>query len=164
MFTALRKSSLQSRSHSLRSTALLMAVLVLANVVAILGLGAAAQAGDFPDALRYAPMTWEKKAPVMHQAPQAETAAATNAASAVRPLLRDEIDTATTATVRNFVEIRSEASPSTKAVALSAERHHRFLLIALMSAALATMAGVSALMFRSLAREISETERRRRSW
>ena len=79
----------------------------------------------------------------------------------VDPVARADIGPVAPKINRNFVEVSSEETAPTATAIGRAGDHHRALLIALMTAALATMAGVSVLMFRSLAREIAETERKR---
>lgn len=161
MYTATGNTRRQPRTGSAKSTAMLIAVLVMANLIAIAGLGTTARAGDFPNALHYAPMTWEKKAPVPADDPQTATANAATSTVTVDPVKRADIRPVAPEISRSFVEVSSEEPALTaKAIGRVGDRH-RFLLIALMGVALATMAGVSVLMFRSLAREIAETERKR---
>jgi hypothetical protein len=165
MFTATGKIRNQRKAFGPGYTAMLIAVLVMANLVAIAGLGTTARAGDFPDALHYAPMSWEKATPETERTaigPQAGTKSAAATTVTVDPVERAGIRPVSPDIRRDFVEISSEEpAPSTASIG-RAGAHHRALLIALMSAALATMAGVSVLMFRSLAREITEAERKRR--
>lgn len=167
MFTASGKIRHQRNARSIRSTAALIAVLVMANLVALAGLGASAQADDFPNVLRYAPMTWEKKAPTRAAGPQmeivdaAKSPAEIESPAAVEPAGRSEIVPAATEPSRRFAEVRSERPAPTIASVAKAGQRQSLLLIALMSIALATMAGVSVAMFRSLARDIAENERKR---
>ncbi|MAZ18125.1 MAG: hypothetical protein CL535_17595 [Ahrensia sp.] len=162
MFTAIGRT--RRTAGSAKSTTLLIAVLVLANLAAIMGLGTTARAGGFPDALHYAPMTWEKmtwekEAPLRSVDTQADENSA--ASVVVDPVARADIGPIAPKINRNFVEVSSEeTAPTAKAIGRAGDQH-RALLIALMTAALATMAGVSVLMFRTLAREIAETERKR---
>ncbi|MAS08420.1 MAG: hypothetical protein CL534_27520 [Ahrensia sp.] len=162
MFTA--NGNNRRTAGSARSTTMLIAVLVLANLAAIMGLGSTARADGFPNALHYAPMTWEKtivekKAPLRSVDTQAEEKTA--AVVMVDPVSRADIGPVAPEINRNFVEVSSEeTAPTATAIGRAGDRH-RALLIALMTAALATMAGVSVVMFRSLAREIAETERKR---
>lgn len=159
MFTATGNNRHRRNAGSARSTTMLIAVLVLANLVAIMGLGSTARADGFPDALHYAPMTWEKAAPLRSVDTQAEEKSA--AVVVVDPVMRADIGPVAPKINRNFVEVSSEEpAPTAKAIGRAGD-NHRALLIALMTAALATMAGVSVVMFRSLAREIAETERKR---
>jgi len=166
MFTATGNN--RRNAGTARSTTMLIAVLVLANVAAIMGLGSTARADGFPDALHYAPMTWEKmiwekdaqsrsvETQVQQQDRQKNAAVTT-----VDPVRRADIGPVAPKIDRNFIEVSSEeAAPTAKAVGRAGD-HHRALLIALMTIALTTMAGVSVLMFRTLAREIAETERKR---
>ncbi len=162
MFTAIGRT--RRTAGSAKSTTLLIAVLVLANLAAIMGLGTTARAGGFPDALHYAPMTWEKmtwekEVPLRSVDTQADENRA--ASVVVDPVARADIGQIAPKINRNFVEVSSEeTAPTAKAIGRAGDQH-RALLIALMTAALATMAGVSVLMFRTLAREIAETERKR---
>ncbi|MCK5748957.1 MAG: hypothetical protein KAH44_22270 [Oricola sp.] len=162
MFTA--NGNNRRTAGSARSTTMLIAVLVLANLAAIMGLGTTARAGGFPDALHYAPMTWEKmtwekEVPLRSVDTQADENRA--ASVVVDPVARADIGPIAPKINRNFVEVSSEeTAPTAKAIGRAGDQH-RALLIALMTAALATMAGVSVLMFRTLAREIAETERKR---
>jgi len=157
MFTA--NGNNRRTAGSARSTTMLIAVLVLANLAAIMGLGSTARADGFPNALHYAPMSWEKKAPLRSVDTQAEEKTA--AVVMVDPVSRADIGPVAPEINRNFVEVSSEeTAPTATAIGRAGDRH-RALLIALMTAALATMAGVSVVMFRSLAREIAETERKR---
>ena len=155
MFTAIGRT--RRTAGSAKSPTLLIAVLVL-------GLGTTARAGGFPDALHYAPMTWEKmtwekEAPLRSVDTQADENSA--ASVVVDPVARADIGPIAPKINRNFVEVSSEeTAPTAKAIGRAGDQH-RALLIALMTAALATMAGVSVLMFRTLAREIAETERKR---
>ena len=159
MFTASGNNRNRRNASSARSTAALIAVLFVANLFALAGLGVSARAGDFPDALRYAPMTWEK--PASGHAADSAQAGTAEAATATRPVVRGDIVPVAPELERNFVEVRTERSaPTTASIARKGDRHS-VLLIALMSIALATMAGVSVMMFRSLARDIVENERRR---
>jgi len=164
MFTATGNNRHRRSAGSARSTTMLIAVLVLANVAAIVGLGSTARAGGFPDALHYAPMTWEKtpfekKAPLRSVDTQAEKKSP--AVVVVDPVTIADIGPVAPKINRNFVEVSSEESAPTATSIGRAGDHHRSLLIALMTAALATLAGISVLMFRTLAREIAETERKR---
>ena len=157
MFTAKEKT--RRTAGSAKSTTLLIAVLVLANLAAIMGLGTTARADGFPDALHYAPMTWENEAPLRGVDTEGEEESA--AVVVVDPVTRADIGPVAPKITRNFVEVSSEqAAPTAKAIGRAGDQH-RALLIALMTAALGTMAGVSVLMFRTLAREIAETERKR---
>lgn len=164
MFTASRKNRTAHSAYSAKSTFALIAVLVAANLIALVGLGVSAHADGFPNAMRYAPTGWEKSAPFHTGEPgvgmrEAETE---NAASAVvRTVDRGDVLPVVSRPERNFVEIRTEQPAPTTASIARAGDHHRVLLIALMSIALATMAGVSVMMFRSLARDIAENERKR---
>lgn len=164
MFTATGHNRHRRNTGSARSTTMLIAVLVLANVAAIMGLGSTARADGFPDALHYAPMTWEKMTWEKDaQSRSAETQVREKSAAAVTvdPVRRADIGPVAPKINRSFVEVSSEeAAPTAKAIGRAGD-HHRALLIALMSIALTTMAGVSVLMFRTLAREIAETERKR---
>ncbi|MCI5074294.1 hypothetical protein [Oricola sp.] len=175
MFTAPRHLRARNRNAAAGSTATLIAVLLLANLVAIAGLGASAHAQGFPDAMHYAPLSWEKKAPVPLSRPQTNAAPQAEVVPPVEPVERGAIAplaseaqaaeaaarqaVAREAAARDVVS-REQAAPTTASIA-KAGHTHRMLLIALMSIALATMAGVSAFMFRSLAREIAATERKR---
>jgi len=158
MFTATRRIHTERTSHNTRAIALIVATLLFANATALLGLTATAAAGGFPDALHYAPMTWEKEIPLPEASPAAPERAITAAGTVETPapIARKPLDSiATGSTARQFSEIR------TSAFATRAGAHHRFWLIGFMTIALGAMAGVSVVMFRSLAREISENERKR---
>ena len=160
MFTASSNVTRRSRIFGARSGALLLATLVFANLVALAGLGASARAGDFPDALHYAPMTWEKQEPFRFAEPPIETREAAVAVPKAAPVQREQLQPAATP-LPNFAEVASEKpAPSVASVARAGD-HHRTLLIALMSIALAAMGGVSVMMVRGLSREIVETEGRR---
>lgn len=158
MFMASRRIRSERNSRDARMIALIVATLLFANATALFGLTASAHAGDFPDALHYAPMTWEKEMP-LPQARPSEPQATVTAANTVEtpaPIARKSLDPVRTgSTARQFSEV------GTSAFAASLGTHHRFWLIGFMTIALGAMAGVSALMFRGLAREISETERKR---
>lgn len=157
MFTASRRIRTERISHNTRAIALIVAALLFANATALFGLTVSAHADDFPDALHYAPLTWQKKAPVSQAPAAGETVAAADAVETPAPVARKSLDPVTTgSTARQFTEV------GTTAFAVEAARHHRYLLIGFMTIALGAMAGVSILMFRSLAREISENERKRR--
>ncbi|MFZ2101892.1 MAG: hypothetical protein WAU86_15140 [Oricola sp.] len=155
MFTASRRIRSERKTHRSKATALIIATLVFANVIAIAGLGATARADEFPDALQYAPMTWDKQLPVLPVTPVAPKAAATT--TTIVPVARKAVEPVAVpaAAERRFVEVR------TPSIARSGIAHHRYLLIALMTLALGAMAAVSVHMFRGLARDIDETERRR---
>ena len=161
MFTASKNIRHRRSACSAKSTAMLIAVLVMANLIAIAGLGATAHADDFPNVLRYAPMTWEKKAPAAPIVPQAGTVAATATAVVVRPVERGDIMPVAPELQRNVSGARTETAPTAASVA-AVGHTHRLMVIALMSLALASMAGISMLMFRSLARDIAENDRKRR--
>jgi len=154
MFTASRRIRNERTSHNRRATALIIAVLILANAAAIVGLGSSARAEGFPNALRYAPMTWEKEAPPLPEisGPHPKPAQTVTIAPVERHFLEPAASATTTA--HEFAQVRTTARSA-------ATGDSRFLLIALMTVALATMAGVSIHMFRTLAREISEAERKR---
>jgi hypothetical protein len=158
MFMASRRIRSERSSHNTRAIALIVATLIFANATALLGLTASARAGDFPDALHYAPMTWEKEMPLPEARPDAPatTMTAANTVETPAPIARKQLDPVKTgSTARRFSEVR------TSAFAARMGTHHRFWLIGFMTIALGAMAGVSVLMFRSLAREISESERKR---
>ena len=154
MFTASRRIRSERTSHNRRAVLLIAAALVFANATALFGLGTSAHAGEFPDALHYAPMTWEKKAPALPEAPVLANAA--KKVEPVAPVTRKTLDPLKTdAAARQFTEI-----PATSFLG-RAQTHHRFLLIGFMTAALGALAGISFHMFRNLAREISDAERKR---
>lgn len=157
MFTASRRIRTERTSHNTRAVALIVATLLFANVTALFGLSASAQANDFPDALHYAPMTWEKKVEEPDTAfPARKTVTAAAAVETPAAVARKSLDPVTTgSTARQFSEVH------TTAFVAEAGSHHRYMLIGFMMIALGAMAGVSILMFRSLAREISDNERRR---
>lgn len=158
MFMASRRIRSDRTSHNTRVTALIVATLLFANATALFGLTASARAGGFPDALHYAPLTWEKEAPLPEAMPSVAetTVTAANTVETPAPIARQSLDPVKTAsTARQFSEVR------TSGFAARAGARHRFWLIGFMTVALGAMAGVSVLMFRSLAREISETERKR---
>lgn len=158
MFTASGRIRSERTSHNTRTIVLIVATLIFANATALFGLTASAHADGFPDALHYAPMTWEKQMPIPEVRPSApeKTITAANTVEAPAPIARKSLDPVKTgSTARQFSEVR------TSAFASNIGKHHRFWLIGFMTIALGAMAGVSILMFRSLAREISETERRR---
>lgn len=158
MFTASNRIRGERTSHNSRAIVLIVVTLLFANATALFGLTATAHAGDFPDALRYAPLSWEKKAPLPAVRPSAgePTRTAANTVETPVPVAKKSLDPVTTgSTARQFSEIR------TTGFVTEAAAHHRYLLIGFMTIALGAMAGVSVLMFRSLAREISETERKR---
>ncbi|GAB4355574.1 MAG: hypothetical protein Kow0026_14820 [Oricola sp.] len=158
MFTASGRIRSERTTRDTRATALIVAALLFANATALFGLTASARAGDFPDALHYAPMTWEKQAPIPEARPRApeSPAAPAHAVKAPAPVTHKPLDPVTTrSTARQFSEVRAVRFASW------AGRHHRFWLIGFMTIALGVMASVSIFMFRSLARDISENERRR---
>ena len=156
MFTASGKTRQRRTRHNVKATAMVIAVLVLANFIAIAGLGASAPAQDFPNALPYAPLTWEKRAAPATEAPVTEAVVAPRARAAtgdtvsIQPVQRSDLQP-----VRHVSE-RSFTGTSFK------RPENRLLIIALMAVALGAMAGVSAYMFRSLARELSDAERKRK--
>lgn len=158
MFIASRRIRSERTNHNTRAIALIVATLLFANATALFGLTASARAGDFPDALHYAPLTWEKETPLPEAGPSVAetTVTAANTIEAPATIARKSLDPVKTgSTARQFSEIR------TTGFARQIGEHHRFWLIGFMTVALGAMAGVSVLMFRSLAREISETERKR---
>jgi hypothetical protein len=156
MFTASRRIRSERTSHNTRAIVLIVLALLFANASALFGLTASAHAGGFPDALRYAPLTWERKAPMPQATPSVTETAAAETVEPPVPVTREKLDPVRTgATPRQFSEIR------TTGFVASAGRHHRYLLIGFMTVALGIMAGVSIAMFRGLAREISENERKR---
>lgn len=162
MFTAPRNRRSRSSAGTAGATAALIAVLLLANAAVIVGLGATAHAQGFPDALPYAPMTWEKKAPNRLPELPAQSIGKAEALPAPQPVERAAI-----APVRSSDVVSGDAfaeeRPAPSVASVGAAGHaHRMLLIALMAGALATMAAVSGMMMRGLAREIAETERKRR--
>lgn len=158
MFTASKRIRTERTNHGRKTTAMIIATLVFANVIAIVGLGATAHAGSFPDALQYAPMTWANELPALPDAPAANPQPTVQTVT-VAPVERHAIPEVEgpLAAYRKFAEVRTPAFVQPKSA------DHRYLLIALMTLALGTMAAVSVHMFRSLAREISEVERSRGS-
>ncbi|QKV17160.1 hypothetical protein [Oricola thermophila] len=157
MFTASRRIRTDTTGHNRRTVALIAAALLLANATALLGLATAAQAGGLPEPLRYAPLSWEKMAPLPKLPPEEGTRTA-EAARAETPatVTRDALDPVTTgATERRFSEVPAPALGS------GVDGPRRYLLIGFMTLALGAMAAVSMAMFRNLAREISRTDRRR---
>ena len=155
MYTASGKTRQRRTRFNVRATVMIIAVLVFANFIAIAGLGATAQAQDFPDALPYAPLTWEKRpAPATGTSareavavPRARAAAAYTVS--IQPVQRSELRPARHVSERSFT-----ATPFKRP-------ENRLLIVALMAVAFGAMAGVSVHMFRSLARELSDAERRR---
>lgn len=156
MFTASRRIRNERTSHNRKATALIIAVLVLANAAAIVGLGSTARAEGFPDAMQYAPMTWEKQAPALPEisGPRPKPAQTVTIAPVERRFLEPAASASANKSAHEFAQVRTTAVSA-------ATGDSRFLLIALMTAALGTMAGVSVHMFRTLAREISEAEHKR---
>lgn len=164
MFTASSNVTRRSKAFGARTSVMLIAGLVFANLVALVGLGTSARAAGFPDALHYAPMTWErpdwdKQGPFTfteQRADSGEVAPAAPPKSAAGPARMQQAQPA----MPPRSAVTEVTAPTAASLAHSAD-HHRLLLIVLMSVALATMGGVSVVMFRSLSREIIETESRR---
>lgn len=161
MFTVSRRKRIEQTRHARKATALILATLVMANVVAIAGIGVA-HAGSFPDVRYYAPLTVQREFPAMAEvAPAAKVEAPRPSAAMVTipPATRAATKPATRKpeAVRNFTEVITTGSIARA----TSHANSRYLLIALMALALGTMGGVSFHMFRNLAREIADGERNR---
>jgi hypothetical protein len=161
MFMASRQARQQRSHNDFRRTAMIIAVLIFANMAALLGLGAGAYAQGFPDAIPYAPHSWEK--PDWTPSKREVTSEEPGLVGKTRT-----VTAAATGTTILFPVTRARLAPTP--IATNPGLHHfsastavnRFSLIALMTAALGLMGGVSIHMFRSLAREVEEAERKRR--
>jgi hypothetical protein len=153
MFTASGKTRQRRTRFNVRATVMIIAVLVFANFIAIAWLGATAHAQDFPNALPYAPLTWEKRAVPATETPTGKTVAMPRAATgdtvSIQPVRRSELQPARHVSERSFT-----ATPFKRP-------ENRLLIVALVAVAFGAMAGVSVHMFRSLARELSDAERKR---
>lgn len=149
MFRAFTHTRRERSRHHLRAVALIMATLVFANIVAFAGLGVAARAEIVEGALPYAPVSLERPAFQELDHEPAVAVDRTMIVSSITPIARSALRAERPDSVRNFVATRSGTS-------------HRLLLIAIMLAALAALGGVSLYMFRNLAGEVAESDRRRR--
>lgn len=148
MFMLLDRKRRQRRSHTLKSTVLLAAVLVFANAAVLLGLGAA-RASTGPEAMQvaaipYADLTHAVETDAVYRDARAYPVSATVPPPSI---------------VRRLPVMPAQSHRSLVRVSL-VNPEDRGILLAILGAALAAMGGVSVYLLRTLAREVKQTERR----
>jgi hypothetical protein len=147
MFMTSGRIRRERAKHHARATAIVAAAVLFANLVAIVGLGSVARAGEIHSVTPYAPITWEKKS-----ATSLDGEARVQTVASIVRVDRNTLQAATETGKRNFAEVPATAP------------QHRALLVIVMIAALGALIGISAQMFRSLVRDFEKVGRKRRDF